>query len=312
MSKIENLVDKYLDYLKLEKNYSEKTLETYSHHLNRFLDWMKVSSPEQISPTLIRAFRIKLYDYRDQKQKKLSPQTRNHHLIALRNFLRYLIRERGLEVMPPEKITLGRVGEREIRVLSAEQLRRLLDAPSRNSCVGKRDRAILELLFSTGLRVSELVSLNRDQINLKTQEFSVLGKGRKRRVVFISERAKNALKEYLATRKDDLKPLFIRYRGPKSREIPAAVRGEGRRLSIRSVERLVKKYVRRAGLSAEATPHTLRHSFATDLLRGGADIREVQEMLGHRSISTTQIYTHVTNRKLREVYRKAHSGNKRL
>ena len=308
MSQIEDLVDAYLEYLKLEKNYSEKTLESYSHHLNRFLDWTGVRKIEEVSPTLVRNYRIRLHDYRGERGQRLSLATRNYHLIALRGFLRYLIVERGLDVLSPEKIILGKVGDREIQFLGSRDLEKLLKAPDSTTKIGKRDRAVLELLFSTGLRVSELVALNRDQINLKTCEFSVKGKGGRVRVVFISNRAANALRIYLKTRTDAFKPLFIRYRGPKIGEVGD---GERLRLSVRSVERLVKKYVRKVGLAVEATPHTMRHSFATDLLREGADVREVQELLGHKNIATTQIYTHVTSRRLKEVHRKYHSGNKR-
>lgn len=308
MTKIENFVDQYLTYLKLEKNYSEKTLESYSHYLNRFLEWAEIGSPKQISPTLVRDFQIKLYDYKNEHGRKLNTRTRNYHLIALRSFLRYLIIECDLDVMPPEKINLAKLEDREIKFLSAEQLERLLRAPNRSSQLGKRDRALLEFLFSTGLRVSELVSIDRNQLNLKTGELSVVGKGGKARLVFISDRAKETLKIYLAARGDAYKPLFIRFRGP--RVDPAEVNDDSFRLSVRSIERLVGKYILRAGITVDATPHTLRHSFATDLLRGGADLREVQEMLGHANVATTQIYTHVTNERLHEVYRRAHSGNR--
>lgn len=307
MSEIENLVDKYLEYLKLEKNYSEKTLEAYSFYLNRFLDWTGASKINEVSPTLVRRYRVKLYDYRNEKNHKLNSATRNYHLIALRSFLRYLIVERDLDVLSPEKVVLGKTEDRTIKFLAPKDLEKLFEAPNSKTVAGKRDRAILELLFSTGLRVSELAALNREAINFKTQEFSVVGKGGRARVVFISDRAVTALDKYLRTREDEFKPLFIRYRGPKIREFGD---GEELRLSARSVERLVKKYVHKAGLTVEATPHTMRHSFATDLLRAGAGIREVQELLGHKNIATTQIYTHVTDRKLREVHRKFHSGNK--
>lgn len=308
MKKIEDLIDQYLNYLKLEKNYSENTLDTYSHYLNRFLEWMDVDQIDGVSPTLVRNYQIKLYDYRDEKGDKLAAKTRNYHLIALRGFLRYLVVQRELNVMPPEKVSLGKISERQISVLEIDELKDLFSAPNTKSKLGKRDKAILELLFSTGLRVSELVALNREQINFKTREISVKGKGGRVRVVFISERATKSLQEYLATREDDYIPLFIRYRGPTPEE-SAQKDGEGWRLSARSVQRLVKKYGRKAGLSKDATPHTLRHSLATDLLRGGADIREVQELLGHKNIATTQIYTHVTDRRLKKVFEEAHSGN---
>ncbi|MEA2020398.1 MAG: site-specific tyrosine recombinase/integron integrase [Patescibacteria group bacterium] len=306
-NQVENLVHNFLQYLKLEKNYSEKTLESYGHYLTRFLNWTNVKKVSSISPTLIRDYQVKLFDFKNEKGRKLKPKTRNYHLIALRSFLRYLITERGLEVMPPEKISLGKTGEREIDFLQSEELRKLFFAPNSKTKIGKRDRAILELLFSTGLRVSELVSLNRDKINLETREFSVVGKGGKSRVVFVSDRAARALSEYLETREDDLDPLFIRYRGPAPDE--GEDEDEAYRLSARSVQRLVKKYVHKLGLTTEATPHTLRHTFATDLLRAGADVREVQELLGHKNVSTTQIYTHVTDQKLKEVHEEYHSGN---
>ena len=310
---VADLVDKYLEHLKLEKNYSPRTLESYAHYLTRFLQWTGVNALKDLSPTLIRDYQIKLYDFTDERGGQLTPKTRNYHLIALRGFLRYLIVERGMvDIVPPEKVALGRISEREISVLEEGDLAKLMAAPNSQTRGGRRDRALLETLFSTGLRVSELVSLNREQINLETGEFSVLGKGGRRRVVFLSERATATLADYLQNRHDDYQPLFIRFRGPKVQDTSPniGVRGEGWRLSARGVQRLVKKYVRRAGLPLGVTPHTLRHSFATDLLRGGADVREVQELLGHKNIATTQIYTHVTDRRLKEVFRKSHSGNK--
>jgi len=307
-NELENLIHTFLQHLKLEKNYSEKTLESYGHYLIRFLEWSGAEQISDISPTLVRDYRVELYDYKDENGHKLKPKTRNLHLIALRSFLRYLIVERDLEVMAPEKIPLGKTDDRDITFLSDEELGKLLSAPNTKGKIGKRDKAILELLFSTGLRVSELVSLDREKINLEAQEFSVVGKGGKSRVVFISDRARTALKDYLATREDDYAPLFIRYRGPRPQE--GEDEEESFRISARSVQRLVKKYVRKTGISKEATPHTLRHSFATDLLSSGADVREVQELLGHSDISTTQVYTHVTDRKLKEIHKKYHSGNK--
>jgi site-specific recombinase XerD len=290
----------------LEKNYSEKTLESYGHYLIRFLNWTGAMKISDLSPTLVRDYRVKLYDYKDEKGNQLKARTRNYHLIALRSFLRYLIVERGLEdVMTPETIELGRTDDREIKFLTAEQLEKLLAEPDLEKTIGKRDRAILEFLFSTGLRVSELVALNRDQINLKSREFSVIGKGGKSRVVFITDTAARALKDYLTTREDEYKPLFIRYRGPKPDKGNI---GESLRISVRSVERLVKKYVRKSGIPVDATPHTLRHSFATDLLVEGADLRAIQRLLGHKDVSTTQIYTHLTDPRLKEVHRKFHRG----
>jgi len=231
--------------------------------------------------------------------------TQGYYVIALRSFLKWLIKN-DYEVMQPEKIDVPKNKDHSLKFLNNEQIERLLNQPILSTKVGIRDRAILELLFSTGLRVSELTRLNRDQINLNTREFGVIGKGGKARVVYISKRAAIYIDKYLKTRSDKYRPLFIRYGGKKE----IINEDEKMRLSPRSVERMVKHYVRLAKLPVDATPHTLRHSMATDLLRSGADIRSVQEMLGHKNIATTQIYTHVTDARLREVHEKFHSGNK--
>jgi site-specific recombinase XerD len=232
--------------------------------------------------------------------------TQGYYVIALRSFLKYLIRN-DYQVMQPEKIEVPKNKDHSLKFLNGEQIERLLNQPLLSTKVGVRDRAILELLFSTGLRVSELTRLNRDQINLKTREFGVIGKGGKARVVFISVRAAFYIDKYLKNRTDKDRPLFIRYGGKNS----IVTEEEKMRLSPRSIERLVKHYVRLAKLPVDATPHTLRHSMATDLLRAGADLRSVQEILGHKNIATTQIYTHVTDARLREVHEKFHSGNKK-
>jgi len=217
-----------------------------------------------------------------------------------------LAQQEGLDVLPPDRVELMDEPDREVKVLNEESLEALLSAPDIGTKQGLRDKAILELLFSTGMRVSELVALNMDDVNLKTREMSVMGKGGKIRVVFISDEAAESLANYLEIRGDDFKPLFIRYAGGKR----STRDGEDLRLTVRSIQKIIKKYARRAGLAVEPSPHTLRHTFATDLLRRGADIRAVQELLGHSNIATTQIYTHITNPQLKKVHRKYHRGNK--
>jgi len=304
---IRDYVRRYLEYLEIEKGRSAKTLENYKRYLEEFLDFAKVGSPTEIDTNLVREYRLYLNRQRDQKGMPLQKATQNYYLIALRGLLKYLARQEEMDVFPADRIELAREEEKKVKVLNEEQLERLLHAPDVKIEVGRRDRAILELLFSTGLRVSELTGLNRDDINLKTREISVLGKGKRVRVVFISDDAAAALSSYLDQRVDEFKPLFIRYAGGKGGLDKA---GEDLRLTPRSIQRMVKKYARKAGLAIDPTPHTLRHTFATDLLREGADIRAVQEMLGHKDISTTQIYTHVTNPQLKEIHRKYHRGNK--
>lgn len=304
---IKDYVKRYLEYLEIEKGRSAKTLENYKRYLEEFLDFAKADSPTEINSKLVRNYRLYLNRRRDRSGETLKKKTQNYYLIALRGLLKYLARVEELDVMPADRIELAKEEEKKVKVLNEEQLERLLAAPNAKTKVGRRDKAILELLFSTGLRVSELVGLSRDDINLKTREISVLGKGKRVRVVFISDDAAAALVSYFDQRIDEFKPLFIRYAGRKDSVGKA---GEDLRLTPRSIQRLVKKYARKAGLAIDPTPHTLRHTFATDLLREGADLRAVQEMLGHKNVSTTQIYTHVTNPQLKEMHRKYHRGNR--
>lgn len=299
---INQLLIQFLEYLEIEKNRSEKTIRNYNHYLTRFIDWAKISSPEKINNDLVRNYRIYLNRLTDSQNKTLKKITQNYHLIALRAFLKYLSR-RDIKAFSAEKIELIKTAERQVAFLEAQELKQLLDIKGK-SLPNLRDKSILELFFSTGMRVSELVNLNRNDISLKNGEFSVRGKGGKIRVVFLSESAKTALKEYLEKRKDIDNALFIRLVKTKnlSKEINADLR-----ITARSIERIIKKRAIEAGLTKKVTPHTMRHSFATDLLMNGADIRSVQAMLGHSNISTTQIYTHVTNKHLKEIHKEFHS-----
>ena len=306
-SELHALVDDFLEYLVVEKSLSVLTVRNYRHYLTRFLAWMQDKPVPllhaNINIELIGQFRIYLANLKDKNNSLLQKSTQTYHIIALRSFLRYLIIRRDIPVLNPDKIDLPRTDSRVIEFLNTEQLTRLLNSPEISNEIGLRDKVILELFFSTGLRVSELTKLNRDQINLETREFSVKGKGSKVRLVFVSDTAAEWIRRYLAVRRDGYRPLFIRY----SRDQSEAKQGEKMRLTPRSVERIVRKYSKKCGLPFDAHPHTLRHSFATDLLIQGADLRSVQEMLGHESIRTTQVYTHVTNKHLKEVYQKYHS-----
>lgn len=310
---IKEAVLRFLEYCELDKNLSLKTVKMYGYYLHFFQGWLlqKLKTEdfqvEKIDETIIRDFRLYLSHYYQNPHKgQLKRQTQNYFLVALRSFFRYLLKQK-VKVISPEMIELGKQRDRSIKYLMPEELERLFSAVDVKDTIGLRDRAILELLFSTGLRVSELVSLNRDQVNIEKGEFGVIGKGGKARVVFLSKKAKEWLKKYLEKRNDPYSPLFIRYSGPKSKE---GLTVEANRLSVRSVERLIEKYRKKALLPFRIGPHALRHSFATDLLSHGADLRSVQEMLGHKNISTTQIYTHITNTRLKEIHEKYHSGNK--
>ncbi|MEK7611725.1 MAG: tyrosine-type recombinase/integrase [Patescibacteria group bacterium] len=304
--KLEELKNKFLEYLEVEKGRSPYSVRNYDFYLKRFLEITKIDSPAEITPPLTSRYIMALARLTDSRNRPLKKVTINYHLIALRAFLRYLIRHQALKVMSPDNIELLKADEAKVKVLDEASLEKLLQIPDLHTRQGLRDRAILELLFSSGLRVAELVSLNASEINFKSSEISVLGKGKRVRVVFISKKAEWALKAYFARRADEYKPLFIRFKGGPAND----QKGEGLRLSTRSVQKLVHLYARKAGLAIEPSPHTLRHTFATDLIRSGADLRSVQEMLGHKNVATTQRYIHVTNPQLREVHRKYHSGNK--
>lgn len=304
---LNQLKTSYLEYLEIEKDRSQKTIENYDHYLERFLKWAKISSPSAITEELVRNYRLYLNRLSDEKNRPLKKITQNYHMIALRNFLKYLAK-RDVETLSADKVELGKAVSRQIDFLEIEEIERVFQAASGADLKSFRDRAILELLFSSGLRVSELVNLNRDQVNLKTGEFSVRGKGGKARVVFVSDRAKAALERYLAKRMDVDPALFVRI-GIKHLEKKDKV--DDLRITPRTVQRVVKFYATKAGIVKDVHPHTLRHSFATDLIQSGADIRSVQEMLGHSSVTTTQIYTHVTNKQLKEVHRAFHGRRRK-
>ncbi len=305
---LRELIQDYLEYLEVERNCSKLTIRDYRHYLNSFEEWMKTNYPEKsvadLDMAIIRRYRIYLVNKIDPIGRGLKKVTQNYYVIALRSFLKYLIR-RDFKTIDPSKIELPKVESRSLKFLERDQVDRLVTMPDTSKEEGIRDRAILELLFSTGLRVSELAKLNHEQINFERREFGVIGKGGRARVVFLSDRAAEWIRRYLDNRSDTFRPLFIRYSG----RIDSDNDGEKMRLTVRSVERIMKKYITQAKIPVDATVHTLRHSFATDLLSNGADLRSVQEMLGHKNIATTQIYTHVTNKQLRDVHKTFHSGN---
>lgn len=296
------LITDFLEYLEIEQNRSQKTIANYHHYLMRLLDFMGDEPIKKLTPEVLRQWRLDLNRRTDDRGQPLSKTTQNYHLIALRSFLKYLAR-RDIDAITGDKVELASVKRPQVSFLELQELERLLGAIDTTTPVGLRDRAIIELLFSGGLRVSELVGLNRDKINLDRGEFTVRGKGQKDRLIFISPDAAQWIKVYLESRNDNWVPLFVHFRGAGGLDS-----GEYTRLTARSVQRLVARYAKLAGITKTVTPHTLRHSFATDLLSNGADIRSVQGLLGHANIGTTQIYTHLTDPQLRSVHERFHRG----
>lgn len=291
----------FLEYLEIEQNRSQKTIANYDHYLTRLIDFAGDIKVSDINTELIRKWRLWLNRLGTNTSDELQKTTQNYHLIALRSFLKFCAK-RDIPALAPDKIELARTVRKQVTFLNPEELARMFEQPKTDTLTGLRDRAILELLFSSGLRVSELVALDRDHINVKRREFMVRGKGQKDRPIFISQEAADWVTKYLEKRTDTTKPLFIRYSGRKTVDLS----GNFHRLTARSVQRMVARYAMLAGITKHVSPHTLRHSFATDLLMNGADLRSVQAMLGHSNISTTQIYTHVTDPHLKSVHEKFH------
>ncbi len=327
---LEKYLQEFLEHLEIERDRSEKTIQNYGFYLHRFLDWLNKKNPEAITSEKVRQYRLWLNRLVDVHGDSLKKNTQNYHLIALRSFLKYLAK-RDVKTLAAEKIELMKMPDREVSFLEGGDLDRLLEAPFRSInnkhlennekkagstlLIAFRDKAILELLFSTGLRVSELAKLKKENLNLKKDEFTVMGKGRKSRVVFLSEQAKYSIKKYLEARKDLNPHLFISHdrKAKNTKQVKAKgreINKDDQPITPRSIQRMVQKYAKAAGITKPVTPHTLRHSYATDLLQNGADIRSVQTMLGHSSITTTQIYTHITDRELKNIYKKFH-GKKR-
>ena len=329
---IGELKTQFLEYLEIERGRSQKTIENYDRYLSNFLGWAKISNASEITDNLVRNYRIFLNRYRDKSEKGLKKATQGYYIIALRSFLKYLAK-RDTKSLQAEKVEIGKVPDREVEFLESDEVERIISAASGTTFKAFRDQAILELLFSAGLRVSELISINRDKLDLKSGEMSVRGKGGKIRVVFVSDSAKSAIRQYLEKRIDIDPALFVR--DAKAQEkfskkgqtqglslqkrnkknvgadlVSARKDKDDLRLTPRSIQRIVKYYAMKAGIVKNVHPHTLRHSFATDLLINGADIRSVQAMLGHSSITTTQVYTHITNKQLKEVH-KAFHGRRR-
>ena len=301
--KLSKYIRDFLEHAEVGRNQSGKTVENYQHYLKRFLNWYGDKSPYTITLNDIHKYRLFLNRYKDNRGRTLGVKTQNYHVIALRAFFKYLIKN-DIQTLPPEKIDLQKIPERTVEYLTREELERLFQETGSSGIIQLRNRAIIETLYSTGLRVGELISLDRSQVDLKRREFMVRGKGKKPRIIFLSDRAATHIENYLKVRKDNFEPLFINHgRARKGNDITL---GERRRLTRVSIEYIVRTIARKAGIIKKVTPHVLRHSFATELLLNGADIRSVQEMLGHSSITTTQIYTHVTNKRLREIHEKFH------
>lgn len=304
---LKQLKRQFLEYIEIEKGRSVKTVENYDHYLSVFIDQIKITNPNQITDNVAREFRLWLnrqpLKNLGRPGETLSKRTQNYYLIAIRAFLKYLARQE-IKSLPAERIELAKTSERSLDLITKDELKRLLEAPKGNDLKSLRDRAILELLFSTGLRVSELCSLSRD-IDLRSDELSIRGKGGKVRVVFISDEAKKIVKDYLSARKDMDDALFIKI----AKNIPKTLGKKSENLGVtkRTIERIVKQYAIKAGISKKVTPHVIRHCFATDLLSNGADLRSVQALLGHSNIGTTQIYTHVTDKHLKDIHKKFHN-----
>ncbi|MFC1751526.1 site-specific tyrosine recombinase/integron integrase [Patescibacteria group bacterium] len=289
---IEELKKQFLEHVEIEKGRSVKTVENYDRYLNNFLEFSKAKHPKDITSKIVRKYRLYL------NKKGLKKKTQNYYLIALRSFLKYLAFWE-IACLSSDKIELAKTGERQIDLISSDELERLMESPDGSDLKDLRDKAILEMLFSTGLRISEMCSLNRDDIDFKKQEFPIRGKGEKIRLVFLSDKAKNSIKNYIDKRVDIEEALFVNLK-----ENPG-------RLTPRSIERIIKHYAVKAGITKKVTPHVIRHCFATDLLQSGADIRSVQVLLGHSNISTTQIYTHVTDKRLKEVHKTFHDRTRK-
>lgn len=296
------LIGDYIEHLEVEGGRSANTAENYTLYLERFVEFTNDITVDKITSEIVRKYRLWLNRYHNNNDDELATITQGYHLIALRGFLAYLSK-RDIKSLSPDKIELPKTSRRQVTFLRFDEVEQLLDQIDVSTETGLRDRAIIELLFSSGLRVSELVNLDIEHINTKRREFMVRGKGQKDRPVFISENAAKHVDNYLKSRRDSLPALFINY----SRNIDTSTTGDFRRLTPRSVQRIINKYTKLAGITKHVSPHTMRHSFATDLLMNGADIRSVQTMLGHSSISTTQVYTHVTDEHLREIHKKFHS-----
>ena len=310
MKDMDKVINNFLEYLEVEKGLSRTTVSNYAFYLKRFAGFAKesnITSTAKISKELVHKYRLWLNRLSSSQGEGLKKNTQNYHLIALRGFLKYLVKN-DIKSLGPEKVELAKQEQRQVDFLEGADLSRILEAPLKielPEIIRKRDRAILELFFSTGLRVSELCKLKIENVNLKKDEFTVRGKGSKLRIVFLSDDAKRAIEEYLKSRLDTNPFLFT------SHDKAASGREEQDGLSPRSVQRLVQKYARVAGITKEVTPHTLRHSYATDLLMNGADIRSVQAMLGHASITTTQVYTHITDQQLRDVHKAFHGRQRK-
>ena len=298
-----DLIMDFLEYLEVERGRSQKTGENYHLYLQRLIEFAGDIEVSKINNELIRKWRLWLNRYKNDNNEELSPITQSYHLIALRSFLGYL-EKRDITSLSPSKIELPRVKKKQVSFLQSDEMARLLEQVGLNTEQDLRDRSIIELLFSSGLRVSELTNLNRDHVNTKRREFMVRGKGQKDRPVYIGQVTADHLEEYLSARQDSLPALFISYRDKTPQHLDTS--GDFRRLTPRSVQRIIKKYALKAGITKHVSPHTMRHSFATDLLMNGADLRSVQSLLGHSNISTTQVYTHVTDQHLKEVHEKFH------